>query len=39
VLRGLLERMRDLQHAPLVAVPADDLNADREPGVGEPGRD
>ena len=35
---GLLERVRELQHAPLVAVAADDLHADRQPARGEPGR-
>ena len=32
----LLERVSDLQHAPLVAMPADDLNADRKPGCVNP---
>ncbi len=38
VLRRLLERMRELQHAPFTAVPADDLNSNRKAGAGEPGR-
>ena len=32
---GLLERVRQLQDAPVVAVPADDLQADRQPARRE----
>ena len=32
----LLEGVRELQHAEIVAVAADDLQTDRQPVVGEP---
>jgi hypothetical protein len=35
VLGRLLECVRNLQHAPLVAVTANDLNANGKPGRGE----
>ena len=36
--RGLLERVRELQHTPVVAMAPDDLQADRQPArVNPPG--
>src|SRR2546425_12226628 len=37
-LRGLLERVRELEHAPVVLVTSHDLDADGQPVVGEAAR-
>ena len=38
VVRGLLERIRQLQDAPLIAVTTDNLQSDRQSAVGKTAR-